>query len=172
MEFSEHMAVGIVVERRRLDNPWQPESWVPVAVLPGRPELAPWTILSEGEGGVRYYAGPAEIVLFRGETDNYRHNLEGPHPSVFVILRRAAGPRGVELLAVTVDPGEIDAHSDAGDDIIEALPLPGPVAAWMADFVKRHHVERPFHKRRRDRPDPEALAVRRPGGPGSKNGQT
>jgi hypothetical protein len=162
LETSERMDVGIVVERRRLSNPWQPEGWVPVAVLPGRPEMEPWTLLGEGDGYVRYYAGAIGIELFRGETQNYKHNLEGPHPSVFVILRRVPGPRGVELLAATVDPGEVDAHSDAGDDIIEALPLPGPVSAWIAAFVERHHVERPFHKRQRDRLDPETLGIRRP----------
>lgn len=168
METSERMGVGIVVERRRLASPWQPEAWVPVAVLPGLPEVEPWTVLAEGDGYVRYYAGAAVIELFRGETQNYKHNLEGPHPSVFVILRRSAGTRGVELLAATVDPGEVDAHSDAGDDIVEALSLPAPVAAWMTGFVARHHVERPFHKRRRDRPDSEALAVRPPGRSGRR----
>ena len=29
-------------------------------------------------------------------------------------------------------------------------------------FVAEHHIEQPFHKRERDRPDPEALARRGP----------
>ena len=39
-------------------------------------------------------------------------------------------------------------------------PLLPEVAVWIESFVARHHVERPFHKRRRDRADPEALAFR------------
>ena len=160
MEISESRTVGVVVERRRTGNVWQPELWSAVAVLPGRPDVAPWTVLDAGEGWTRSYAGAAEVALFASETDNYKHNLDGPQPAIFVILRRDGEP-GLRLLAVTVDPGEIDAHSDAGDDLIEALPLPPDLAAWMRDFVERHHVERPFHKRQRDRADPEALARRR-----------
>src|SRR5260221_13042648 len=33
--FRDAMPVGIVVERRLLDNPWQAEAWLPVAVVPG-----------------------------------------------------------------------------------------------------------------------------------------
>lgn len=160
MEITESRTVGVVVERRQTGNVWQPERWSAVAVLPGQPDAAPWTVLESGEGWARCYAGAADVTLFASETDNYRHNLGGPRPAVFVILRRDGAEPGLRLLAVTVDPGEIDAHSDAGDDLIEALPLPPGLAAWMREFVERHHVERPFHKRRRDRADPEALARR------------
>ncbi|WP_448192268.1 DUF3305 domain-containing protein [Azospirillum sp. sgz301742] len=161
MQISESRSVGVVVERRQTGNIWQPERWSAVALLPGRPDVAPWTVLDEGEGWTRRYAGAAEVALFASETDNYKHNLDGPQPAIFVILRRdGSGESGLRLLGVTVDPGEIDAHSDAGDDLIEALPLPPDLAAWMRDFVERYHVERPFHKRKRDRADPEALARR------------
>ena len=161
MDSTEHRTVGVVVERRRTGNIWQPERWSAVALLPGRPDVAPWTVLESGEGWARCYAGAAEVALFASDTDNYKHNLDGPRPAAFVILRRDGGEPGLRLLGVTLDPGEIDAHSDAGDDLIEALPLPPSLAAWLRDFVERHHVERPFHKRRRDRADPEALARRR-----------
>jgi hypothetical protein len=159
MDAAERLSVGVLVERRRIDNPWLPERWQAVAVLPGGLPLTPWTVLEEGDGWTRYYAGTAALELFRTETDNYRHNLESSRPSVYVILRRGGEP-GLSLLGATVDPGEIDAHSDAGDDLIEALPLPAPVADWMRSYIARHHVERPFYKRQRDRPDPEALGRR------------
>lgn len=161
MDTTERMSVGVVVERRRIDHPWQPERWTAVAALPGAPPLPPWTVLEEGDGWTRYLAGTVEVELFRSETDNYKHNLEGPQPALYVVLRRTGEAPGLRLLGATVDTGEIDAHSDSGDDLIEALPLPAPVAAWIRDFVARHHVERPFHKRQRDRADPEALARRR-----------
>ncbi len=87
--------------------------------------------------------------------------MTGSRPAVYVILRRdpgGGGERPWALHGATVDPGEIEAHADSGDDLIEAVPLPPAVAAWMRDFVARHHVERPLYKRRRDRADPEALA--------------
>ncbi|WP_207459522.1 DUF3305 domain-containing protein [Azospirillum sp. SYSU D00513] len=162
MDPTERMSVGVLVERRRIDSLWQPERWQAVTVLPDALPLPPWTILEEGDGWTRYYAGAVELELFRTETDNYKHNLESTRPSVYVILRRGGEGPGVTLLEATVDPGEIDAHSDAGDDLIDALPLPAPIAAWMRDFLARHHVERPFHKRQRDRADTEALGRRVP----------
>jgi hypothetical protein len=38
---------------------------------------------------------------------------------------------------------------------------PGLLAATQ-DFIARHHVERQFYKRKRDKADPEALARRGP----------
>ena len=160
MSQGEAVSVGIVVERRRTGNPWQPEAWRAVDVLPGLPEAAPWTPLGRGEGWERFYAGPAEIELYAGETAAYRDNLEGSRPAVYVVLRRGAGEPGIAVHLATVDPGEAEAHSEVGDDQVEAVPLPRPIAGWMADFVARHHVERPFYKRRREPADPEALARR------------
>ncbi|MCW5730860.1 MAG: DUF3305 domain-containing protein [Alphaproteobacteria bacterium] len=157
---TETRPVGVVVERRKLNSAWQDHAWLPVQILPGIPQCADWTLLAR-EGEVdRYYAGAAEIRLFRHETETLRHNLESPSPSLFVILRHAADERGVELLGVTACPGEAQAHADTGDDIVEAVAMPAPILEWVADYVRRHHVEKPRFKRRRDRADPEALANR------------
>ena len=40
MSTSEKMRVGIVVERREIDNRWVDYTWQPVAVIPGAPPLA------------------------------------------------------------------------------------------------------------------------------------
>ena len=43
---------------------------------------------------------------------------------------------------------------------IEATPMPAVIVERIEDFVARHHVERPFVKRRRDDAKPRA-GVRR-----------
>ncbi len=159
---AERLAVGIVAERRRIDHPWPTERWTIVAALVGEPEARPWTVLTKGETWTRYYAGNAEVTLFRSEAENYKRNLDSPNPTLYVILRHSAQPPGITLLTVTVDPGEIDTHADSGNDLIETLPLPPAIAAWMQAFVNQHYVAHPFHKRQRDRADPEALATHRP----------
>jgi hypothetical protein len=162
-DFAERMPVGVVVERRQLDGPWASERWTVAAIEPAGEAPAPWALLAEGEGWQRFHAGVAQLELFRSDTAGYRDNLQAPRPTMWVILRRGgSGPHGIELHGATVDPAEIEAHSDAGDDIIEAVSLPMAVALWMTAFVARHHVERSFWKRRRDRADPEVLARRRP----------
>ncbi|WP_448207431.1 DUF3305 domain-containing protein [Azospirillum sp. sgz302134] len=159
---SERRSVGVVVERQRIDNPWVDARWRVVGLLPALPDRAPWTVLAESPDRTDYYAGTAEVALHPTEAENYKENLASARPSLYVILRRCAEEPGLRLHAVTADPGEVDAHSDAGDDLIEALPLPADLAAWMQDFVARHYIDRPFYKRQRDRADPEALATRRP----------
>lgn len=163
MSRAEGMSVGIVLERRQLQSLWAAERWQVVDVLVGKPLAEPWTLLASGEGWERWYAGSVDLQLFAGETAGYLDNLTSARPAVYVILRRADGPCGLVIHDATVDPGEAEVHSDAGDDLIEAVPLPPAVAAWMQDFVDRHHVEKPFYKRQRDSAHLEALAAR-PGG--------
>ena len=158
----ERMTLGVIAEWRRLDLPWASERWTVAGVLPGLPNLAAWSVLDGSEGWRRYYAGPATVELFAGETAGYRRNLLEHRPALYVILRRDRRPPGVAVHGATVDPGEVEVHADAGDDIIEALPLPDFLRAWVEGFVARHHVDRPVWRRQRDRADLEALGRRAP----------
>lgn len=158
----EKWTVSVIVEKRPLKSVWQPFEWRPVAVLPAPVAAEPWTPLGGEEGGVsRWFAGLSDLVLFEKETQVYKHNVEAREPAVYVVLRKDASARGLDLLLATIDPGEAHAHADSGDDILEAVPMPPEIHAWMSAFVAKHHVERGFWKRKRDRADPEALAVGR-----------
>lgn len=154
--------VAVIVERRVQKNPWVDHAWVPVAVLVGAPAAAPWTILDQTAAVTRYYAGTAEIEFFGTDTAMYRENLRFQQPSLWVSLRHTDAPPGVSLHLVTADPSEAEALTETGTDIIEAVPMPVEIQQRLAAFVERHHVERPFIKRKRDRADPDALARRRP----------
>ena len=83
-------------------------------------------------------------------------------PVLWVALR----PTGVEppydVVAVTADPAEGESLTEAGNDLVDVVPMPEPVRELIEAFVAEHHVERPFYKRKRDRADPEALARRGP----------
>ena len=104
------------------------------------------------------FAGTATVTLHRSDTPNYRENLHAAAPRIWVLLR----PLGdsVELAAVTVDPGEAEIFTEGPHDILEALPLPPGIAVLLASFVEQHHVERQFHKRKRDRQDTDSLGRR------------
>ena len=163
----EALEVGVVVERRKLSNPWAEWSWAPVAVLPGAPAAAPWTVLDESAGTTRFYAGAAELEFFSSETTYYRDNLRSGQPSLWVSLRPADEPPGVVLGQVTADPGEGEALTETGTEIVDAVPMPAEICERLAAFVAAHHVEREFFKRKRDRASPEAMALR-PAGRGAK----
>lgn len=156
----ERMPVGVIVERRPANSRWQDHVWRVASVLPGSPDAAPWSVLAEGAGTTRYFAGTAELVAHPADTKLYKHNLEAPQPAVYVVLRRKSTPTGWALLLATVDPAEAHAHADVGDDLLESLPMPSAVFNWLAGFVAKHHVERTEWRRKRDRADPEALATR------------
>ena len=154
--------VGVVVERRKAESQWIDFTWRATTVLPGTPATAPWTQLSAGGEAASFYAGAADVALYRSETAHYRDNLASGTPSLWIALR----PTGVEppydLVAVTADPAEGEAFTQNGDHLVDAVPMPEAVRAVVEAFVAEHHVEQPFIKRKRDRADPEALARRAP----------
>lgn len=143
--------VGIVLRRRAIDNPWIDHTWSPVAVLDDVPAAAPWTVLAQDGDATLYFAGCATIELFSTDTANYRDNLADGDPRIWVALRRLDGGAELELTKVTADPTEGEAMFESGTDVIGTVPMPPEIAAWIAGFVDEFHVERVFHKRKRDR---------------------
>lgn len=150
--------VGVVVERRKAASQWIDFVWQAVGVLPGRPDAVPWTVLSSSDDRTTFYAGSADIALHRTETELYRNNLVSATPSLWILLRATDGEPPYRIAAVTADPAEGEGFTEAGDDLVEAVPMPEAVRETIAAFVAEHHVERPFVKRKLDRADPEALA--------------
>jgi hypothetical protein len=158
--------VGVVVERRRAKSIWAEFLWRPVSVLAGKPSAEPWTPLDiEPDGGL-FYAGEAVIELHRTESSYYRDNLSSAAPRLWVAMRPTASEPPYQLLAVTADPAEGEAFTDAGNNLVEAVPMPSDVARAVEQFVARHHVERPFVKRRRQ--PAEAVLTRRAAGQGNE----
>jgi hypothetical protein len=158
----QRLPVGVVVEKRRLNNPWADFSWRPVAVLPGAPDTARWTTLDEQNEATRFYAGASEVELFPGSGAYYRDNLTSGEPSLWVVLRPTGLEPPFEVFAVTADPNEGEAFTQAGNDLVEAVAMPEPIREAIESFVAEHHIETQFVKRQRDTADPEALARRAP----------
>ena len=155
------IAVGVVVERRKAGSMWVDCLWRPVTVFAGIPPLAPWTPLGTEAETSLLYAGEAMIELHRTEVTNYRDNLASGAPTLWVVMCSTASDPPYRLLAVTADPAEGEAFTDAGNNLVEAVPMPPDIAEIVSRFVARHHVERPFIKRQRGRqtrPDRKAPA--------------
>jgi hypothetical protein len=150
--------VGVVVERRKATSPWAEVIWRPVAVFGGVPDAAAWTPLAIDGETATFYAGEAEIELYRSEADNYRRNLASAAPAVWVVLQETGGDPPYAVAAVTADPAEGEGLTEPGQGVIEAVAMPEALRHAIAAFVADHHVERAFEKRTRDRADPEALA--------------
>ena len=108
------MPVSVVIERRRIDHPWQDHSWRPVGVLP-HVAGEPWKPMVEGDGWAQFQAGSLQLALYRGETEGYLANLSQELPVVYVVLRRAdettEAEAEVEPFLVTVCPARGDGLS-------------------------------------------------------------
>ncbi|MDE2378757.1 DUF3305 domain-containing protein [Bradyrhizobium sp.] len=152
--------VGVVVERRKSDSPWADFVWRGIAVLPDEPETTPWTVLREQEGTTLFYAGSATVDLYPSETARYRDNLVSGNPSIWTVLSPSEGPWPYSVAAVTADPAEGEAFTEAASNLVETVPMPEGLRAAIENFIAVHHVEREFVKRERRRADPEALARR------------
>jgi hypothetical protein len=150
--------VGVVIERRRAKSAWTDFVWRAVAVLPGVPDAAPWTMLDSDPDWMTFFGGVAAIELYRSGTSGYRDNLATGAPLLWVVLRPTGHDPPFEIAAVTAEPSEGEAFTESATDLVEAVPMPETVRAAVAEFVSKHHVEHPFVKRQRDHANHEAMA--------------
>jgi hypothetical protein len=141
--------IGVVVARRAAKSVWIDATWRPYAALPAAPALEDGALMTSRDGEETYFAGAHVLELHPAETAHYRDNLLSGRPSIWLALRLEDGrPR---ISALSVDPYEGEAMADAVGDVVEAVAMPESVERIVADFVARHHVERPFIKRKRNR---------------------
>ncbi len=168
MENHETLPLGIVIERRRIDNPWQDFEWRAVTVIPGAAALDPegeWRVLGEGEDWIHYHGGTLTLELFRRETEGYKFNLTHEPPRLFVVLRSGEDQgcaHDVVPFLVTACPYEAQDYLDSGEELVEAVVMPSDVTAFVQAYINHHHVDEPFKKRKRKRHDPEDLGFGKP----------
>jgi hypothetical protein len=141
--------VGVVVERRKATSAWFDAIWRSITVLGGVPDAAPWTVIAAGEDVTTFYVGAAEIELYRTEVEHYRNNLESGEPSLWVALRPAGAGPPYALFAVTADPAEGESFTQAGGDVVDAVPMPAAVREIVEAFVAEYHVVQPHYRRTR-----------------------
>lgn len=167
-EIPRTMEIGIVLERRAIDNQWVDHEWKLVGVIPGGAEMEDWKVLHDADGRTQFFAGTLQLELFPRETEGYKVNLSQSPPLVFVVLRpEEEGAHEYEVTAfeATLCPFEAESYGESGDEWVEGVEMPESVHAWVSAFVERHHVDVPFKKRKRKAYDPrEVRRERRPAG--------
>lgn len=144
------LTLGVVVEKRRSAHPWAEAVWRPVSVyLAGSSPPAPWTILAQEEGVTRYHGGTLDLILHRKESEALAANLMLDRPEIYVALREADGAFPWVPARVSASSYQAQDWEDPGDQIIEKLPMPEAVTAFLQAFVALHHAPEPFKKRKR-----------------------
>lgn len=147
------LPVGAVVRRTPGVTRWAREVWKPVAVIPGAPDAFWKELVREGEV-VDYHAATVTMELFRADVEGYLVSLNMTVPSVWIIMDRdesRKSPSGWFVSAITASAFEAQGALDSGESIVEPVPVPESLAAWIKEFVDLHYIEEPFKKRRRDK---------------------
>jgi len=159
IEKTAELQLGVVVRKQPGVTPWAKWAWRAVAVLPGAGP-ADWRELRREGEAVEYHATTCTLEVHRADAEAYLVALSNDPPSVYVVLRDSEDPeaeRDVEVFAVTASAFEAQDYLDTGEDMVEAVPMPPSLIAWLSDFVGRHHKEQKFIKRRRDRVEIEQV---------------
>lgn len=144
------MPVGIVLKKAPGITRWVPWNWTATALLPGAGP-ANWHELRREGDTVEFHAATLELELHGAETEAYLHGLTAEVPSLFVVMRKADGDHPLELLLVTASPYEAQDYTDSGEEIVEKVPMPHGLVAWVREFVEEYHQEEIFVKRKRDK---------------------
>ncbi len=147
------LQVGAVVRRTPGVTRWVKDVWKPVAVIPGAPQAFWKELVREGEV-VDYHAGTVTMDLYRADVEAYLVSLNMIVPSIWVILDRdetRQSPSGWFVSAITASAYEAQDALDSGESIVEPVPIPESMAAWIKEFIDLHYVEEPFKKRQRNK---------------------
>lgn len=143
--------IGVVVERRPSQNRWIDEVWMPVAVIPGLEAGEPWQVMREADGVRTYLACTLSLSLHRAEVEAYKLNLSETAPKVLIVLSPAeTGDMPYTVTLATCAPYEAEGYLMGGGEIVEPVPMPPEIIAWVKRFIDSHYREEPFVKRRRD----------------------
>ena len=144
------LPLGIVLRRTPGVTRWAKWVWRAVAVLPGAGP-ADWRELRRDGDVVEYHAATVLLELHRTDTEAYLTELSTKTPSIYVVMRECDGPEsGLEVVLATASPFDGQDYADNGDDIVELVPMPPALIAWVHDWVEKHHKEEKFVKRRRN----------------------
>ena len=145
------LPLGIVIRRSPGVTRWARWTWKAVAVLPGAGP-ANWAELRRDGETVEFHAGTVPLTLYSSDSEAYLTALASSPASVYAVMEEDPGQDpGLALLRVTASPYEAQDHLDSGEEIVEAIPMPEGLAAWITRFCEIHHREEVFVKRQRDK---------------------
>jgi hypothetical protein len=150
--------VGVVLERRPAKSRWADHVWRVVEVLDGSPAVQPFArLVVLADGSERYFAGNTALTLHRAEAEAYHINLTGDRVLYVVLRPDETGTHPFSLHTVTASPQAACDFLESSEELVEAVPIPQSILAWVESFCAVHYKEQPFQKRRRDSVDIEQV---------------
>jgi hypothetical protein len=132
--------LAIVMEQRPVRSRWAEVAWQPVSVLESDEVPGPARLLVRQEGYEQWLHPGFALAIHRDEIEGYYLNVSSVSPRVFVMWRMD-GERGLPLeLTASYEEG---ARWLDGGALVEALPMPPAVFAWVGGYVERNYRPEP-----------------------------
>ena len=150
VEKSVSISLGIVIRKVPGVTRWVDHVWKAVAVLPGA-GAADWKELRRDGDAIEYHAATVPLELFRTDTEAYLHGLSTKIPAIYVVMRESEGTDPLDVVLATASPYEAQDYADTGEELVEKVPMPEGLVAWIRDYVEQYHEDEVFIKRRRDK---------------------
>lgn len=144
------MPLGIVIRREPGVTRWVKHVWKATDVLPGA-SVAEWKELRRDGETVEFHAATVPLELFRTDTEAYLHGLSAKEPAIYVVMRQSEDDTPLEVVLATASPYEAQDYADTGEELVEKVPMPEGLIAWIRDYVELHHEDEVFVKRRRNK---------------------
>lgn len=135
--------LAVVMQWRRLNNPWVDGAWEVWSVLPGEQQDSAPRILVERPELVQWLYPGFQLVLHRDEMAGYQFNLTASSPRVFVLWRED-GELGVPL-EITASFDEASRWSD-GNNSVGGVAMPEQIFTWVGRYIEANY--RPEDKKR------------------------
>jgi hypothetical protein len=162
--------VRVILAKKSVENAWVDHQWEVHDLLPLEQENGDGTF-PVGYVPVRpmreelgLFMADVKIDLHHAEAEAYAENIQSSDPSIYIVLRSVDedieedmggldGIKDAEMIVVEVSlsPYTIQDYEDCGEDKIMKVPLTGPIARLVEDFVEKFFKPEEFIKRKRDR---------------------
>lgn len=144
--------LGVVMQRMRTNNRWQPYQWRPIEILfDPFPLKSSMQCIRNDDADTRWLFSGFEIKLLTAESEGYFLNISSPAPCWFVMWR----PEEIDGAEVAVPKHVTLSYNEAarlmdGSERVDILPASVGIISLLTDFVNRHY--RPEQKTKRRKP--------------------
>lgn len=146
---TEAITVGVIMQRKPLDNRWQPFQWQPVEILAPVEAGAP-RCLHDDPSDLRWLHTGFEVRLYTDEAEGYFLNADAPVPCWFIMWRMEEidGAEMAVPKTVTLSYNEAARLMDAGERV-DTLPASAVIVERLQAFIAEHYRPEPKKKRKK-----------------------
>lgn len=147
------LPIGIVARRSPGVTRWAKWSWKITSVIPGA-GAADWNVMRQDGDVTEYHVATLPLELWASDTEAYLNALSARVPGIVVVMSENDDPDARmpwKPALVTASPYDGQDYMDSGEGLIEQVPMPAGLIAFIQAFCDEHHVEETFVKRKRDK---------------------